>query len=66
MHVLHPMTQFGDDFKDQRKFMKEVLAADVIRKHESLLDEEGRRLLQSIFVQPQECDRHLRRSVYFH
>ncbi|KAJ6555588.1 cytochrome P450 [Mycena vulgaris] len=61
MHVLHPMTQFGDDFKEQRKFMKEVLAGDVIRKHEALLDEEGRRLLQSIFGAPKDCDRHLRR-----
>ncbi|KAJ7080194.1 cytochrome P450 [Mycena belliarum] len=61
MHVLHPMTQFGADFKDQRKFMKEVLAPEVLRNHEALLDDEGRRLLRSILATPNECDRHLRR-----
>ncbi|KAJ7637836.1 cytochrome P450 [Mycena rosella] len=61
MNVLHPMTNFGEDFKNQRKFMKEVLAAEHLRNHEALLDEEGRRMLQSIFQTPNDCDRHLRR-----
>jgi len=61
MKVLHPMTQYGEDFKQQRKLMKEVLAGDVIRRHEALLDDEGRRMLQGILKTPQECDRLLRR-----
>ncbi|KAH9977454.1 cytochrome P450 [Russula compacta] len=61
MHVLHPMTQYGEDFRQQRKFMKEVLAGDVIRRHEPILDDEGKRMLQGIFQHPKECDRHLRR-----
>ena len=63
MHVLHPMTQYGEDFRQQRKFMKEVLGGDVIRRHEPLLDEEGKRMLQGIFQSPKECDRLLRRFV---
>jgi hypothetical protein len=57
------MTQYGEDFRQQRKFMKEVLGGDVIRRHEALLDEEGKRMLQGIFKAPKECDRLLRRSV---
>lgn len=55
------MTQFGNDFRQQRKFMKEVLGADVIRKHESLLDEEGKRMIQGIMANPENFDRYLRR-----
>ncbi|EPQ52491.1 cytochrome P450 [Gloeophyllum trabeum ATCC 11539] len=61
LDIMHPMTQFGADFKQQRKFMKEVLHADVIRKHEDLLNEEGRRLLQGMWDTPKNFDRHLRR-----
>ncbi|KAJ7051779.1 cytochrome P450 [Mycena amicta] len=61
MDVLHPMTQFGDDFRDQRKFMKEVLAPEVQRRHAGLLDEEARRLLKATFERPQDAARHLRR-----
>ncbi|KAJ7052940.1 cytochrome P450 [Mycena amicta] len=61
MDVLHPMTQFGDDFREQRKFMKEVLAPEVQRRHASLLDEEGRRLLFATLERPVDTPRHLRR-----
>lgn len=44
--------------------MKEVLGIDVLRKHESLLDEEGSRLLQAIYSTPIEFDRHLRRLLH--
>ncbi|KZT18463.1 hypothetical protein NEOLEDRAFT_1184290, partial [Neolentinus lepideus HHB14362 ss-1] len=42
LSALHPMTQYGEDFKQQRRFIKEVPGADVIRKPEALPDEEGR------------------------
>ena len=64
MNVLHPMSQHDADFKDQRKFMKEVLAPDVLRRHEALLDEEGRRMLCATFERPEQAPRHMRRCVW--
>ncbi|KAF7309278.1 Cytochrome P450 [Mycena indigotica] len=61
MDVLHPMTQYGADFREQRKFMKEALAPEVQRRHESLLNEEGRRLLRATYEDPEDTARHLRR-----
>jgi len=60
---MHPTTQFGPEFKQQRKLMKEVLGSDVIRKHEPLLHEEGIRMLEGIFTDPKGYDRYLRRSA---
>lgn len=57
------MTQFGSDFRQQRKLMKEVLGTDVIRNHEALLNEEGVRLLEGILTNPKGFDRYLRRSA---
>ena len=57
------MTQYGPEWKEQRKFMKEVLGSDVLRKHDPLLEEEGLRLLRDIFEDPTKFDRHLRRSA---
>ncbi|KZT22337.1 hypothetical protein NEOLEDRAFT_1180926 [Neolentinus lepideus HHB14362 ss-1] len=34
LSALHPMTQYGEDFKQQRRFIKEVPSADVICKPE--------------------------------
>ena len=57
------MTQFGSDFRQQRKLMKEVLGGDVIRKQETLLTEEGIRLLEGFLADPKAFDRSLRRSA---
>jgi hypothetical protein len=64
LNDLHPMTQFGQEFRQQRKLMKEVLGADVIRRQEALLDEKGRRMLQSTFADLKGFDRNLRRFVH--
>ncbi|KAF7302459.1 Cytochrome P450 [Mycena chlorophos] len=61
MDVMHPMTQYGPDFREQRKFMKELLAPEVQRTHEGLLAEEGRRLLRATFERPKDAARYLRR-----
>nr|GAT47942.1 cytochrome P450 [Mycena chlorophos] len=61
LDVLHPMTPYGPDFREQRKFMKEVLAPEVQKRHEGLLAEEGRRLLRATFDNPKDAVRYLRR-----
>ena len=61
MHVLHLMTQFKEDFCQQRKFMKEVLGGDVIYKHKALLDDECKHLFQGILQALKECDQLFQR-----
>lgn len=57
------MTQYGPEWKEQRKFMKEVLGGEATRRHDPLLEEEGLYLLRDIFEDPTKFDRHLRRQV---
>ncbi|KAF7300144.1 Cytochrome P450 [Mycena kentingensis (nom. inval.)] len=62
LNILHPLSQYGDDFKAQRRFMKEVVAPDVLRSHWTLLEEEARRMCRAVWEDPASAVKHLRRS----